>query len=158
MVTKKHKVTEVLVGFSGGVNAAEAQATGEYSLIMAGKRGSFTAKNARHIKLKAAAYDAATNTVVLIPRKPFALTNKVQLVVDGAPPSGLEDKLGRLIDGNRNGQAGSNAVAILSRHGVSIVGPASGIPAPTPVTPIVIDALLELDALAGVTTTRRARP
>ena len=152
-------MTEILVGFSGAVNAAEAQGLGEYSLVMAGKHGSFTAKNARHIKLKAASYDAANDTVTLIPRKAFALTRNVQLRVDGVPPSGLQDSSGRLIDGGHTGHAGSNAVAILSRGGVSmavpaVVGPAGGANSPSAVT---IDALLELNVLANVTPARRTR-
>jgi hypothetical protein len=159
VTNKRHQVTEILISFSGAVNAAEAQDLGEYSLVMAGKRGSFTAKNARHIKLKAASYDAANDTVTLIPRKAFALTKKVQLEVDGVPPSGVQDSLGRLIDGAHTGHAGSNAVAILSRGGVSmtalaVVGPAGGA---NSLSAITVDALLELDALANVTPARRAR-
>ena len=52
VTNKKHQVTEVLVSFSGAVNAAEAQDTALYQLVMAGKQGSFTAKNAQVIKLK----------------------------------------------------------------------------------------------------------
>jgi hypothetical protein len=159
VTNKKHQVTGIVVDFSGGLNAAVAQATGIYRLVMAGKRGSFTAKNARVIKLKAASYNAANDTVTLVPRKPFALTKKVQLQVDGVPPSGLEDSLGRFIDGAHHGQAGSNAVVILSRGGVSLtalaVGSAGGA---NSVSAATVDALLELDALARVTPTRRARP
>ena len=64
--------------------------------------------------------------MALFPKKPFALTKKVQLQVDGVPPSGLEDSFGRLIDGDHNGQAGSNAVVILSSGGVSLTALALG--------------------------------
>ena len=72
------------------------------------------------IKLKSALYNPTTDTVTLTPRKPFALTKPVQLLVEGEPPSGLEDSLGRLIDGDHNGQAGGNAVAVLSRGGATL--------------------------------------
>ena len=150
MVTKRHKVTEILVTFSGAVNVNEAQGLGEYSLVMAGNHGSFTARNAKKIKLRTASYNATTDTVTLIPRKAFALTKKVQLEVDGVPPSGLQDSLGRLIDGDRSGQPGSNAIAILARGGVSLPAATSASP-PSGVTPIVVDALLQLNALADVT-------
>jgi len=149
---KKHQVTEILVDFSGALNAAEAQGLGIYRLATAGKRGSFTAKNARIIKLKSAIYDAANHAVDLFPKKPFALTKKVQLQVDGVPPSGLEDSFGRLIDGNDNGQAGSNAVVYLSRGGVSLTASALGSTgASKSVKAATVDALLAADALAGVT-------
>ena len=56
----------------------------------------------------------------LTPKKPFTLAKSVQLTVSGTGPSGLHDLYGRRIDGDHNGQAGNNAVAILSRNGVTI--------------------------------------
>jgi hypothetical protein len=117
---KKHLVTQILVSLSGAVNATEAQTVGTYRLATPGKKGSFDAKNAGVIKLKSAVYNAATNTVTLTPKKAFALTKPVQLRVNGQSPSGLEDSVGRLIDGDRNGQPGGNAVALLRRGGVTI--------------------------------------
>ncbi len=113
-MNKKHQVTEVIITFSGAVNSAEADKTGVYRLATAGKHGSFTAKNAGIIKLKKAAFSAASDTVTLTPKKAFALTKAVQLVVNGTPPSGLQDTLGRYLDG------GVSAVAILTKRKVTI--------------------------------------
>jgi subtilisin-like proprotein convertase family protein len=147
MITnKQHKVTEILVSFSGAVNASEAQTLGEYSLVLAGKGGSFTARNATKLKLKAASYDAADSTVALIPKKPFATSKKVQLEVGGLRPSGLQDSLGRTIVGS----AGGAVTAVLSRQGVSMAVPAVSGGTPSNATSAV-DALLELNALADVT-------
>ena len=99
-------VTQVTVDFSGAVNAAEADSVGTYRLAMPGKKGSFTAKNAKVIKLNSAAYIASLNEVTLTPKKPFALTKPVQVQVNGSPPSGLQDSEGRLIDGNHDGSGG----------------------------------------------------
>ena len=90
-IFKKHKVFQILVTFSGPVDAAEAQKTRIYRLATAGKKGSFTAKNAKAIPLKSAAFSAASNTVTLTPTKPFKLSKPVQLQVQGRSPSGLED-------------------------------------------------------------------
>ena len=76
MVTKRHKVSEILVTFSGAVNVNEAQGLGEYSLVMAGNHGSFTARNSQKIKLRTASYNPTTDTVTLTPRKAFALTKE----------------------------------------------------------------------------------
>ena len=65
-------------------------------------------------------YNAATITVRLTPKKPFALTKPVQLLVDGEPPSGLKDSYGRLIDSAHNGTAGGNAIAIIAKKGVTV--------------------------------------
>jgi hypothetical protein len=122
-------VAEILVGFSGGVNAGQAQRLTTYRLVRAGKRGSFTAKNARAIKIRSAAYSAANDTVALILAAPFSLTKPVQFMVYGTGPSALQDSSGRSIDGNHDGHAGSNAVARLTRGGATIqaVAPAAGL-------------------------------
>jgi hypothetical protein len=154
---KKHQVTQVLVTFSGPVNATEADSVGTYRVAIPGKGGSYTAKNAKIIKLKSAAYNGITDTVALTPTKPFALTKPVQLVVYGTGPTALQDSYGRAIDGDHNGTPGGNAVAIISRRGVTIdavslaqTGGQQFRPALT-----MVDALLERNALAGVTRTGR---
>jgi hypothetical protein len=150
VTNKKHQVTEVLVTYSGAVNAVEADDPALYRLAMAGKKGSFTARNAQVIKLKSAVYDGTDNTVALIPRKPFALTKPVQLRVNGLPPSGLQDSTGRFL--------GGGAVAILSRGGVAIDAMTSGTTATQPVAiAAVVDALFERDEPAGAVPAHRGR-
>jgi hypothetical protein len=118
---KKHQVTQITVVFSGSVNSAQAgMTTGIYRLATPGKHRSYTAKNAAVIKLKSATYTDSTHSVTLIPKKPFAITKPVQLLINGVAPSGLEDSTGRLIDGNHDGQPGGNAIAILSRGGAKV--------------------------------------
>ena len=114
VLNKKHQLTEVIITFSGAVNSAEAGNTGIYRLATAGKHGSYTAKNAVVIMLKKASYNAASDTVALTLRKALALKKPVQLVVNRTPPSGLQDTLGRFLNG------GTSAVAILTKREVTI--------------------------------------
>jgi hypothetical protein len=82
----------------------------------------------------------------------------VLLPITGPPPAGLEDGSGRWIDGDHDGTAGGDAVAILSRGGAAIQAIASeatggqdaGLMA-------ILDANFDEDALSGLTTARRAR-
>jgi hypothetical protein len=120
VMNKRHRVKEVIIEFSGGINAAQAQNTAEYRLVKAGKRGLFTAKHPKLIHLRRAVYNGTRDTVTLIPKGPFALRKPVQLQVNGEPPSGLDDTLGRLIDGRHDGQSGSNAVVVLQQSGPTI--------------------------------------
>jgi hypothetical protein len=117
--TKRHLVSEVIVQFSGPLNATKADNFSSYHLVMAGKKGSFTARNATFVRMKFPNYDGASNTVALVPFKPFALTRPVQLVIAGTNSTGLTDSQGRFIDGNGDGRAGSNGVVVLTRDGVT---------------------------------------
>jgi hypothetical protein len=117
---KKHMVTGITVDFSGALNATIADNVATYRLAMPGKKGSFTAKNARVVKLKSAVFSGAVDAVTLTPKKPFAVKKPVQLVVDGQPPAGLKDTFGRFIDGGHTGQPGSNAVAVINGNGISL--------------------------------------
>ncbi len=120
ITNKKHQVTEVLLTFSGPVNSNEADRIGAYRLATPGKGGSYTAKSAAVVKLKSAVYTGTKDTVALTPAKPFVITKPVQLLVYGAGATALKDSFGRLIDGDHNGVAGGNAIAILSKGGATI--------------------------------------
>jgi hypothetical protein len=145
VTNRKHLVTSILVGFSGGVNTAEAQSIKTYELIKATKAGLFKPTKANMVKIKSASVSGDTVTLKL--KTPLALKKGLELIVDGVPPLGLQDSSGRYIDGNGNGQAGSNAVAILKSTGVTINAVTRGAAA--------IDALLENGALAGLTKARK---
>jgi plastocyanin len=118
VTNRRHQVTQILLSFTGALNVSRADSLASYRLATAGRRGSFDARNARIIRLRSAVINPATNVVALTPRKTFALSKTVQLRVSGLPPDGLLDSLGRLIDGDHNGTAGGNAVALLERQTV----------------------------------------
>jgi hypothetical protein len=120
VTNRKHTVTEVVVGFSGAVNPAQADNLANYQLTTANGKGSFNARNSPVIRLRSAVFNSANDTVTLTPRKAFALTKPVQLTINGTSPSGLHDSSGRLIDGHGNGTAGGNAVAVIRRAGVTL--------------------------------------
>jgi hypothetical protein len=82
VTNKKHRVTEILIGFNETPDPAEAASSTEYELIEAGRRGSLTGKGTKPIALRSAIPDPASRTVALIPRKPFGLKRSVGLAVD----------------------------------------------------------------------------
>ena len=119
VTNKKHLVTQILVGFSGGVNASEAKSTKTYELIAANKAGAFIATKKNLIKIKSAALSG--NSVALKLKSPLKVRKAVELVVNGVAPNGLQDTTGRLIDGNHDGVAGGNATAVIKKPGVVTV-------------------------------------
>jgi Bacterial Ig-like domain (group 2) len=120
VLNKKHQVTAITVVLSGSVNPAEAQSKIIYRLLVSSKNNAFVAKKAKPIAVKSARYTPATNTIVITPKTQFTLAKPVELLISGGPPIGLEDSLGRFIDGDRNGSAGGNEVAVISKKSVKI--------------------------------------
>ena len=86
--------------------------------------------------------------MTLIPEKPFALSKPVEVLVEGGPPSGLQDAEGRLIDGNRDGQPGGNATSILSKGGASVVAMVTA--APSLAVADAVDDLVAQSAADGL--------
>jgi hypothetical protein len=79
-------VAQIILDFIGPVNAGLAGSLAPYSLTVAGRHGSFTARNARTIALASAVYSASTESVTLVPKKPFGLNKPVQLRIHGLLP------------------------------------------------------------------------
>jgi hypothetical protein len=122
---KRDQVAQITVGFSGPVDAPQAEDLAMYRLVLPGTRGRFQNRTAKVVKLRSAVYDASKNTVVLALRKPLTLTRPIQLTIDGEAPSGLADSQGRLIDGNGDGSAGGDATVLISPKMARPGGPRS---------------------------------
>jgi len=120
VLNSKNQVTQIVIDFSGPLNASQAVQRCHYRLAFPGSNGSYTARNARVVLLKKPVYDATDYTVTLTPGRPFALTRKAELVINGNPPNGLRDSQGNLIDGNDDGHPGGNAIVFLSSSGVIV--------------------------------------
>jgi plastocyanin len=120
VLNREHHLSEIILAFDGAVSAREANSVATYHLDLSGSNGLFAASKAKSLKLRSASYSAATDSIVLILKKPFAFAKPVRVTVLGVMPSGLHDLSGRLIDGDHNGQPGGNAVAVLRRGGITI--------------------------------------
>jgi hypothetical protein len=83
------------------VDAGLADSLDTYTLTVAGRHGSFAGRHSRRITLASAVYSNSTDSVTLVPERPFGLNRPVELRVHGLLPGG-------------------DAVAILSRQGVHI--------------------------------------
>jgi hypothetical protein len=95
---RRHQVTQIILDFIGPLNVGLSETLAPYTLTVAGRHGSFTARNARTIALASAVYSGSIDSVTLVPKKPFGLNKPVQLRIHGLLPE--------------------DAVAILSKQGV----------------------------------------
>jgi hypothetical protein len=114
------KETVVGLGFSGGLNAASADNTSAYGFASITKvpakgkgknRKPAMTKLGSLVSVASAAYNPSNNTVTLTPRFKLNASKAEELIVDGAL---LTDVLGRGIDGDDDGVAGSNHIATIT--------------------------------------------
>jgi RHS repeat-associated protein len=121
----------LVLDFSGALNGDAAGNPGAYQIapiIKAKARGKGKHRQAPGIKLGTpvpaalAVYNASNHSVTLTPRGKFNLAKPEELTVNAAL---VTDALDRPIDGNANGQPGSNYVATFGRGGVTVGGVAA---------------------------------
>src|SRR5207247_2109399 len=62
-------------------------------------------------------YEAATQTLILTPRRRLDIHRRFRLTVNGSTPTGVVDLNGNLLDGDANGQPGGDYTAILRGFG-----------------------------------------
>jgi photosystem II stability/assembly factor-like uncharacterized protein len=108
--------TTLVLTFSQAMDASSADTLANYTLVAQGHgRG-------RVIRLVVANYDAAAQTVTLVPSQVLNLHRVYRLTVNGTVPLGLTNTSGFLLDGNGDGKPGGNYVAILRGFGLDKSG------------------------------------
>ena len=109
--------TELLLQFSGGLNAGAAQNLGIYHLLQATRHKKGGAKCDKPVALASVSYNSSTDTVTLLARSKLNLAQPEELRITA---SQLPDVYGRPLDGNDDGQPGGDFVALLTKSGVKI--------------------------------------
>jgi uncharacterized repeat protein (TIGR01451 family) len=99
--------TTLVLTFDEQLDPRCAQNASNYQIVALGR-------SRRSIRIKSAAYDAATRSVTLRPVHRLNLHNLFRLTVDGTGPNGVADAFGNALDGQGNGDPGSNFVTIVS--------------------------------------------
>jgi uncharacterized repeat protein (TIGR01451 family) len=113
MVTSVHRFgfhaqpTLLVLTFDKPLNPERAQDPGNYQIVTLG--GSH-----RNIRVRSAVYDGAARSVTLSPVHRLNLHNLFRLTVIGKAPSGVSDSTGNLLDGQSNGDPGSNFVTTVT--------------------------------------------
>jgi hypothetical protein len=116
-LSKRKKTTGIVLKVSGELDATTARNLANFRLASAGRDKKFGTKDDKLIKLRSANFDATISQITLIPRGRLNVSQPLQLTI-----TGLADSLGRLFDGDRNGQPGGTFVAVITRKGVSAIG------------------------------------
>ena len=109
----KYEQTHLAITFTGALDPATASDPRNYSVILVGPRG-HSRPHAHAITVKAASYNAATNTVTLTTKHRLKLSAYYRLTVNGATPTGVKSNGGAKMVGN----AGADFVAIVHKFGM----------------------------------------
>jgi hypothetical protein len=118
ILSKRGKVTSIVLSFSGALDQGTAGGMSHYTLASSTRvrrKGRVTVQYNRFARLGSATYNPSNATVMLVPGGKLALNKTYQLVV-----SGLLDTQGRAIDAKHNGQSGGSFIALLSKSGVQV--------------------------------------
>jgi hypothetical protein len=140
---KAKSTTELLLQFSGGLNAGAAQNLGIYHLLQATRHKKGGAKCDKPVALASVSYNSSTETVTLLARSKLNLAQPEELRITA---SQLPDVCGRPLDGNDDGQPGGDFVALLTKSGVKIESFAT----PSTLTAKAVDALLSAGKLEEI--------
>ena len=140
---KAKSTTELLLQFSGALNAGAAQNLGVYHLDQASRTKKGGTKYNKPVALASVSYNASTDTVTLLARSKLNLAQPEELRITA---SQLPDVHGRPLDGNDDGQPGGDFVALLTKSGVKIESFAT----PSTLTAKAVDALLSAGKLQRV--------
>jgi hypothetical protein len=122
--------TVVVLQFNEALDPARAQDPRNYTFVTLGGPGRGGSHVGHIIPVSFAVYDSATHRVFLYPSELLDIHNFYRLTVNGAAPSGLTDTQGTLLDGNADGNPGSNYVTIISLK--TLVGADSRLHPPRP--------------------------
>jgi hypothetical protein len=109
--------TYLVINVDGPLSSSPAENVSNYKIVGPG---------GGQIKVGSAIYDAATNTVTLVPASRLNLHWKYHLTINGTTASGLTNPDGLLLDGAGTGEPGSNYVTTLAWE--NLAGKASQLP------------------------------
>jgi hypothetical protein len=118
--------TTIVLQFNQALDAGPAQTTSNYTILTKGLHGQF-GKGSKHVALKSAIYNAATQTVTLRASRPLRVGQRYELTLKGAVSGGLSDIGGIMLDAVSKGSQGRNFVAVLDRHDfvLNLLGPSA---------------------------------
>ncbi len=101
--------TRLVISFDTPLDEASAQNVSSYSVTPVTIAG-----RSRPIKIVSASYDPATMAVTLRTRSRLVLRRVYRLVVSGTGPYAIRDSTGLPLDGQANGQPGSDYTSIIT--------------------------------------------
>lgn len=110
-VTPRRRPTTLLtLSFSDPLDPARAADAANYRLVDLGPDRKPGTRDDRRVKIRAAAYDPAANTVTLAASARLSPSRTYRLTAVATPPRGLADRSGTPLDGDGNRQPGGDYV------------------------------------------------
>src|SRR5262249_45645160 len=117
-----HQPTALALRFNVPLDPARAQDVGNYELVRLDARG----RPSRQIPIASAAFDPATDTVVLHPARRLYLFVRHKLTINGSFPDGLTNTFGIYLGATRPGAPGLSPFRVFGAE--ILAGPYSARP------------------------------
>jgi hypothetical protein len=114
---KRSILKSIVLSFSNSLNPSSANAKANYRLAAAGRDRRFGTRDDVKVRFRSVVYNPTARTVTLTPAGSLVLNKTFQLRLNAA---GLFDVYGRPLDGNGDGRAGGDYVALIARRGVAV--------------------------------------
>jgi hypothetical protein len=102
------KPPTLVLTFDEALNPGLADDVADYQLVVARRKHRTT------LAIRSVAYDSAMQTVTLTPARRLNRNQHYQLTIKGTGPTGVADTRGNLLDGQGNGQPGSDFVTTVT--------------------------------------------
>lgn len=107
--------TSLVLTFNEPLEPTSADNVANYQLTVNGRR--------RRIELLSATYNAAADTVTLVPSRLLPLKYYYRLIINGSPPFGLTNDLGTFLDGSGRGRPGTSYSTVITRRNLVLPFP-----------------------------------
>jgi uncharacterized repeat protein (TIGR01451 family) len=132
ILTDRHRRTRLVLTFNEPLDSTEAQNPANYLLFPLRRHRGVLIRKRHGIVIGSSLYDAGGPSVTLSPAKRRLNRHAFyELVVSGTDPGGLTDLQGQFLDGDGDGQAGTNYVTVFKGKVPVVLGPGSRLVGPS---------------------------
>lgn len=133
-----HAPSILMLTFDRPLNPARAVNRMNYLVFGPGRDGQIGTADDRRVPLASGYYNSANRTVTLVMAKPLYLSKQYRLTVRGTGPTAITDTNGVPLDGQSDGQAGTDFQTVFGREILAFTAPSGGLAPNSRISPVQV--------------------